>query len=118
MKNLIPITDFLKQKIKKWMFVPCDENGYFLPEPKSFTLFLISSEEELNSAFPYKKECEDYKKAQERILFKGCTILPNHPNIFIHDGFNLFVVDEEKTIENIIHKNFELTETALKQIGL
>ena len=97
----------LKQPLKLGFFVPCDENGNVLDPSDAF------------------RSCEKgfvYSKAKERVLFKGfehylfreannvkhnksrkCFSFPNYNGVIIEDLISLEV---------------ELTESAIKQIGL
>ena len=98
---------FLIQPLQLGMFVPCDENGNVLDPSDAF------------------RSCEKgfvYSKAKERVLFKGfehylfmqannvkhnksrkCFSFPNYNGVIIEDLISLEV---------------ELTESAIKQIGL
>lgn len=118
---IIRYKNFLKQPLKLEMFVPCDENGNVLEEPKRWNDYL-----QFPDSFDGNKEWGElynYELAIERILFKGLywernCVIGNMPDEMIY-------VDEEfcqdMTIEdffNTIISKIELTETAIKQIGL
>ena len=111
----------LKQPLQLCFFVPCDENGNVLEEPKRWNDYL-----QFPDSFDGNKEWGElynYELAIERILFKGLYwernyVIGNMPDEMIY-------VDEEfcqyMTIEhffNTIISKIELTETAIKQIGL
>ena len=118
---IIRYKNFLKQPLKLGFFVPCDENGNVLEEPKRWNDYL-----QFPDSFDGNKEWGElynYELAIERILFKGLYwegnyVIGNMPDEMIY-------VDEEfcqdMTIEdffNTIISKIELTETAIKQIGL
>jgi len=105
-KKTTSYTDFLKQPLTLGMFVPCDENGNIL-NPKKFTI----------DGHPIFDGGVLYQEAQERVLFKG-----------FYKEFNAVMSPaggyldtgrlKHKTIEDIIGANLELTESAIKQLGL
>lgn len=93
--KVIAYAKFLKQPLKLWMFVPCDENGNFLEEPIPFDC----------TDLEYHLWC----KAKERCLFKGLDIDAVHHHIY-----------QKRNIEYLANfRALQLThQTALKQIGL
>ena len=117
---IIRYKNFLKQPLKLGMFVPCDENGNVLDPSDVF------------------KSCEKgflYGKAKERVLFKGFEVKkspydktntteyigwePYNASIFLNlRGSGWKIMDEYLTIEDLVKSKIELTETAIKQIGL
>lgn len=94
---------FLKQPLELGFFIPTNENGDVLQEPNRSTHTDI--------------ECEQYKQAKERCLFEGFENMPGgwarSKNIEIDDEFC-----QNRTIEDIVKYNLELTQTAIKQLGL
>ena len=100
--------EFLIQPLQLGMFVPCDENGNVLDPSDVF------------------KSCEKgflYGKAKERVLFKGFEYIKTDHNFYIFNKAELIRLDQSHfhgtvTIEYISAKNVELTESAIKQIGL
>ena len=117
----------LKQPLQLGFFVPCDENGNVLDPSDAF------------------RSCEKgflYGKAKERVLFKGFINKNTRSNrkqfelsrefrkyinfdIIETDAFGLFFYDSRNeksrlnTIEDLLKfQEFELTPTAIKQIGL
>ena len=99
--------NLLKQPLELWMFVPCDDNGNIKKEP------LKRDYNTVNINNSYFKE---YQQAKERCLFEGFVIkdclLINKKNIIVINYLS------DKTIEHIVNNEIELTETAIKQIGL
>lgn len=130
--------NFLSQPLELWMFVPCDENGSVLEEPK---------EEQLCSYCPLESwksnskgdSCEGskcdvasenyedkYQQAKERVLFDVylAYIHSDDSGLFVQhelfgDGFYI-TADGETTIEYLLEftKTLELTPNAIKQLGL
>ncbi|MGV0925478.1 hypothetical protein [Empedobacter tilapiae] len=104
---------FLKQPLTLAMFVPCDLEGNILEEPKINNILKVFPYERFNNACQMDK----YQQAKERVLFKGfykefnAVISPSGGYL---DIGNL----RYKTIETIVESKLELTETAIKQIGL
>jgi len=91
---------FLKQPLELWMFVPCDEDGNVLK--KTIIEKYQFGENEIGS---YEIPSLEYEQAKERCLFVW------------QKGFDYKVICEMfKDLEDIILFEFELTETAQKQI--
>ena len=116
----------LKQPLKLEMFVPCDENGNVLEEPKRWNDYL-----QFPDSFDGNKEWGElynYELAIERILFKGFEyvnfindgkLLPYHRLIKNNEYFNVRFLD--RNIEDLLTEfeyGIELTPTAIKQIEL
>ena len=127
--------DFLKQPLKLEMFVPCDENGNVLEDPKRWNDYL-----QFPDSFDGNKEWGElynYELAKERVLFNGFVFeesqkeaLKNNTQLSVsiytensfyithrlngkwHTWFGL------KTVEDLIKCKIELSKTAIKQIGL
>jgi len=64
--------NFLKQPLELWMFVPCDENGNVLEEPKrdkdTYT-------QDLGVLQDYDViEVEEYNEAKDKVLFEGFEV--------------------------------------------
>lgn len=120
--------DFLLKEISTGMVVPCDEFGTPLNKP----------EEHLENRTLYYQELDIYQKAKNRVLFKGFKVvhIPKNGGSVYSDSISdssglihLFWYSKITetwslshgltTIENLaIFNSIELTETALKEIGL
>jgi len=98
---IIHYANFLKQPLELWMFVPCDEEGNILEEPK-IENYLKSCQG------TFFEDLKKYQQAKERCLFK---------NEF-NDLHNIFLLNDICNIESLIKYNLELTKTAEKLIGL
>ena len=84
--------EFLKQSLKLEMFVPCDEDGNIMEEPKKTNYqvdvntkcsgwkYLYDSNDKLIGYYDDRKWKEDFvkfKQAKEKVLFKGFKIDKN-----------------------------------------
>lgn len=95
-EKILKYANFLKQTLTLGMFVPCVDN-----EP-----------------FNYSKHgnAEQYEKAKEKVLFKGFK--KDFNSVIGPDGYLDISKLQGKNIEDIIGSNLQLTENALKKIGL
>lgn len=113
-RRVISYQRFLKQPLTLGMFVPCDENGNVLNEPRMIARTIGFEEQDV---FWDIDEVEAYRIAKEKVLFKGFNfegdllIIPNFGKQEIKNINGL-------TIESLTEFEIELTESALKQIGL
>ena len=124
---------FLLKDIKIGMVVPCDEFGNILEEPLQ-EHYTDCTEEQNTKDWLYN--LEKYNEVKERVLFKGFKVVDVKNGIAysksISDAsglIHLFWLDNitqtwglshgVTTIETLtIFNSIELTETALKEIGL
>ena len=137
-KDLVNYAKFLKQPLKLEMFVTCDEEGNVLEEPKRWKDYL-----QYPDSFDGNKEwyeLYDYQQAKEKVLFEGfnlnqkdfsklesifcltkecfqITFFTKEKGCFM-DNLKTNKTYEIKTIEDLIQFKLELTESAIKQIGL
>lgn len=103
---------FLKQHLTLGMFVPCDEYGNVLEEPLETDIFLSEDEEKV-----YEHELYLFEIAKEKVLFGGFVLIGNTvDNINGNCFFTEYMIG--RNVENIIHMNLTLTESAIKQLGL
>jgi hypothetical protein len=133
MNEIFRYADLLKKDVKKGMFVPCDEFDNILEEPLQ-EHYTDCTEEQ--NAKDWLYNLEKYNQAKERVLFKGFKVV-DMDNVVaysksIKDGsglIHLFWFDKitetwglSHGVTNIetltIFNSIELTETALKEIGL
>lgn len=107
---VINYTNFLNKKPLLEYFIPCDEEGNVLEEPKD------------NNSNYYQLLYEEYKQAQSKVLFKNCIAYKPMENseyyVIEHNNAKIWLSHTERTIEWFINEQLELTDTALKQIGL
>lgn len=122
------------------MFVPCDESGNVLEEP------IFSTEHNDNcyckscveEGFRYENYLIDLENAKEKVLFKVLEIIKDkyhqtertiyNINDFrvgilfkYHSGkeeFKFQLADNNSTIEDLVKYGFELTESAIKSLGV
>lgn len=103
-KDLVNYAKFLKQPLNLGMFVPCDEDGNILEKPSAESYIILETCE-------YSKEWIDYKKAKEKVLF----VFKPHFDISVIKHH----ISQGRNIEYLANfGELELTESALKQIGL
>ena len=126
--------NFLRQPLELEMLIPCDEDGDILDEPEDYEVRLP------NMMTEYNDEVYRYKQAKEKVLFEGFDLnqkdLSKLENIFcltkeyfqitfftkekgcFIDNLKTNKTCEIKTIEDLIEYDLQITESAIKQIGL
>ena len=123
--------DFLKQPLQLGFFVPCDEDGNLWEFPPTNEEWEWAQKDSADAEQSYKMKQFYYEKAKERILFKGFhSIGENEIELLNSDNWMSF---SQKTIkftdefgheievyriEDLIELNLELTDSAIKQIGI
>ena len=130
----INYANFLKQPLKLEMFVPLDDGGNILEEP---IFFEPNNENEIGN---YQILIDEYYEARAKVLFEGFDLnqkdFSKLENIFcltkecfqitfftkekgcFMDNLKTNKTYEIKTIEDLIEYDLQLTENAIKQIGL
>ena len=126
--------EFLKQPLKLERFIPCDDEGDVLEVPTNYEMRL------LNMMTEYNDEVYTYYQAKVKVLFEGfnlnqkdfsklesifcltkecfqITFFTKEKGCFM-DNLKTNKTYEIKTIEDLIQFELELTESAIKQIGL
>lgn len=134
--------NFLKQPLKLEMFVPCDDNGSVLEHPiyttnHSDECYCKGCEEET-------KRCSDlqnqYQKAKEKVFFEGFVYTDSQKYSYLNriplsvspyglknERLQLTKLKEDNkfhtwlqlyTIEDLIKCDLDLTQNAIKQLGL
>ena len=146
--SIVKYANFLKQPLKLEIFVPCDEFGNVLEEPKKeyFEVrvnakcsdwdYLFNNEDKVIGYYDSKlfnNALKIYKKSKEKVLFEGfklvrfienenpCYVVSNGENeVTFHIGLYNFSkgVKFAITIEDLIPIQPILTENAVKQIGI
>ena len=110
---------FLKQPLKLEMFVPCNENGNVLEEPKRWKDYL-----QYPDSFDGNKEWDelyDYQQAKEKVLFEGFKPYEDYECAKYEDVYvDEEVCDGKFTIEELIKDvgktKIKLSQTALNAI--
>ncbi len=99
--------NFLKEPLKLEMFIPCDEDGKVLEEPKGYKYWIKDDE---NGAYNGDDEskCRQYQKTKEKVLFKGFDL----STAKYHCDRN------DRTIEYFTSFEVELTPNASKKFEL
>lgn len=104
-KDLVNYAKFLKQPLNIGMFVPCDEDGDVLEKPEDYENRLP------NMMTEYNDEVYRYKQAKEKVLF----VFKPHFDISVIKHH----ISQGRNIEYLANfGELELTESAIKQIGL
>ena len=108
---------FLKQPLKLEMFVPCDNQGNILKEPKKDNFLTQSG---LYQTDYHTESLKQYEQAKEKVLFEGFTY--NSEDELIEkietDGtiWSIDIDDIVKyTIEDMVQCDLQLTQNAIKQ---
>ena len=110
---------FLKQPLKLEMFVPCDDDGNVLAEPKKPHTFASENSDEYIKK--WKSEIEIYNKAKEKVLFEGFKLYKDYECAKYEDVYvDEEVCDGKFTIEELIkdvgETKIKLSQTALNAI--
>lgn len=115
--KIVDYAKFLKKPLTLGMFVPTDENGNVLQDPNP----IIST---LEKGEIFNREVlETWEKAKEKVLFKGLSYKFGMIGYSNDSGWSsVFDLDfrPNSVIENLLNdkKEYTLTQTAIKQIGL
>ena len=116
---------FLKQPLKLEMFVPCDEEGIVLEEPKIEEEYVDEHTTQIFAQYQY-----DLDKAKEKVLFEGFKIYDFKLNVFFYLGRRKTLSYDKKrkdfitigflpeTVEDLINvsSQIKLSQTALDSI--
>ena len=119
--------EFLEQPLKLENFIVCDEEGNVLEEPTNYEKRL------LNMMTEYNDEVYTYYQAKVKVLFegfyikRGSTDVDNMTTYLMHNYFGKIAFKKDwkdewefiEDLESLSNLNeIELTESAIKQIGL
>ena len=116
---------FLRQPLKLEMFVPCDEDGNVLEEPKIKEEEIDEHTTQIFAQYQY-----DLDKAKEKVLFEGFKIYDYKLNVFFYLGRRKTLSYDKKrkdfitigllpeTVEDLINisSQIKLSQTALNSI--
>ena len=117
-EKIVNYAKFIDTPLKLENFIVCDEEGDILEEPTDYEKRL------LNMMTEYNDEVYTYYQAKVKVLFEGIEFITNGGVNFLtikEDTFDFFdfnVKFKNLTIEDLIQYNLQLTENAVKQIGL
>ena len=81
--SIVKYANFLKQPLKLEMFVPCDEDGNVLEEPKIEEEYVDEHTTQIFAQYQY-----DLDKAKEKVLFEGIEFRKN-------GGVNFLTIKED-----------------------
>ena len=123
--KIINYAKFVKQPLKLEMFVPCDEDGNVLEEPKIEEEYVDEHTTQIFAQYQY-----DLDKAKEKVLFEGFKIYDYKLNIFFYLGRRKTLSYDKKrkdfitigllpeTVEDLINisSQIKLSQTALNSI--
>lgn len=133
--KIVNYTNFLKQPLKLGMFVPCDEFGNILEEPKGFKEWHKWG---VSSKLAYSEivECQKFWNDKNKVLFEGFEFLSSNTVFNSNLGLTIcldnyqFSIEDSlgigggdiwgNTLEALAYTNLNLTLTpsALNQIGV
>lgn len=109
---------FLKQQPELWMFVPCDEEGRPMKEPKESDYNTGHVETDANN---YMNDSNNYYFKPD-VLFEGfevedikgkfSTVSNGNRMIYFQEGKEW----KHKTLSEITHYNLQLSQTAINKI--
>lgn len=126
MSKVMKYAKFLKQPLKLEMFVPCDLEGNVLKEPACDCKTEYDRE-------GCSEQCFEYKNAKNKVLFEEVVINNIQPstafNFITLNGVSIanqsndgkyYIKPSLRTIEKLqfLLGDIELTESAIKQLGL
>lgn len=107
--KILNYSDFLKQPLELWMFVPCDEDG---------NVFNLPKKEDCLNTIDFDSKLMDYADAKDNVLFEGFETKKGYAD-YKEDWLK---IDEKycegKKVEDLVQFNLQLTQTAIKQLGL
>lgn len=114
---------FLKTNLNLGMFIPCDEKFNILKQPNHYRRYLSKDYLTENPKMSEKwiEKCEEYKKAESKILFKDFHLHRDYEDNFKKcvaiSGFVLpFEVLYTMKIEDIVDNDIELTISGINAI--
>ena len=116
---------FLKKPLKLEMFVPCDDEGNILEEPKIEEEDVDEHTTQIFAQYQY-----DFDKSKEKVLFEGFKIYDYKLNVFFYLGRRKKLSYDKKrkdfitigflpeTVEDLINisSQIKLSQTALNAI--
>ena len=123
-RQIFKYANFLNQPLKLEMFVPCDEDGNIIQEPKKENY--TDSTGFVNNA--YFIETNDCQKAKEKVIFEGFVAKITNKELEIKSNNNTLYFDVErnqfyyqeilywqpvKIIEDLIPYNLKINEILL-----
>lgn|SRR5690606_26554409 len=106
--------DFLKQPLRLEMFVPCDDKGNILKEPKNMADAILDGD----SGKDWANKSVKYEEAKEKLLFENVEVYTNWKYSLYYLQKIEFAKYNAKTNEFIVNNLFDTVESiiALKPI--
>ena len=121
LESIFDYSIFLKTSLNLGMFIPCDEKLNILKQPNHYRRFISGDYLNENPKMSEKwlEKCEEYKKAESKIIFKDFEFFIEHDGekCVAIEGFVLpFEVLYTMKIEDIVDNDIELTRFGLATI--
>lgn len=112
---------FLKTNLNLGMFIPCDEKFNILKQPNHYRRYLSKDYLTENPKMSEKwiEKCEEYKKAESKILFKYFEFFIEHDfeKCIMTEGFVLSIESlYTMKVEDITDEDIELTRIGINAI--
>lgn len=127
--KIITYTEFLKQPLELWMFLPCklvDSGWTVLNKPKDYEDILLNG----SRIYHYDDICDanEYQKALDKMLFEGLKFKDVQPsteyNYYHINGYKIFEANNQykffpygklKTVEDLVQYKLKLTQNTYKK---
>ena len=118
LERIVAYANFLKTPLELGMFVPCDEDGNVLKEPKGFHDYMEGVRMGLSFKGSYNETKEQYQQAKERVIFE--PIDWPKKNEYRLPFIIEFATQEGQTIEQLVrdYEKLTLTPAKAKELGL
>lgn len=120
-KQIVNYAEFLKQPLTLGMFIPVDKHGNITEPLKGCCSGADCGCMGMPVNVSSREEMDEVLEAESRVFFKGFRLMEGGlPCTVINDDGKRFYLGGvyNHTIEDKISHKLELTESALKQIGL
>src|SRR5690606_34454349 len=104
---------FLKKTLTLGMFIPCNEDGKPLEEPKSSLIYKMQVGE---CSADEMRQNREYNEAKERVLFEGINAIKATRNggyhvVRVNDHTIWLSWNKSKNIEDLLKHDIDLTLT-------
>lgn len=124
LESILHYSNFLKTPLNLGMFIPCDEKFNILKQPNHYRRYVSKDYLTENPKMSEKwvEKCEEYKKAESKILFKDFYLFidkeDNFEKYVANEGFVLSIESlYTMKVEDIADNNIELTRFCINAIN-
>jgi hypothetical protein len=124
LESILHYSNFLKTPLNLGMFIPCDEKFNILKQPNHYRRYVSKDYLNENPKMSEKwvEKCEEYKKAESKILFKDFYLFidkeDNFEKYVANEGFVLSIESlYTMKVEDIADNNIELTRFCINAIN-